>query len=57
MPKKPTKERYDSSGNATGERYAINKDGNMNKWGKDRIKEQGPAPKLKVPKKDKTIIQ
>ncbi len=56
MPQKPTKERYDREGNPTGDHYTINKDGSMNKWGKDKIKREGPAPAKAVPKKDKTRI-
>ncbi|MEK8021622.1 MAG: hypothetical protein VSS75_032500 [Candidatus Parabeggiatoa sp.] len=54
MSKKPIKERYDNTGTPTGEHYTVNKDGDMNKWGKDKIKREGPAPKFSVPKKDKT---
>lgn len=53
---KPTKTRYDRNGNPTSDRYTVNKDGNMNKWGRDKIRREGPAPRNNVPKKDKTRV-
>jgi len=53
---KPRKKCYNSNGEPTGKTYSVNKNGEMNKRGIDKIKEEGPAPGSKVPKEDKTHL-